>query len=309
MMWLRRIGLFMLVNLLVVLTISILLNLLGVRPYLSQRGIDYNSLMVFCLVWGFGGAFISLALSRWMAKMMMHIQVIDPENPGDADQRWLLQTVHRLAGKAGLTTMPEVGFYESPDPNAFATGPGRNSALVAVSTGLFEQMGRDEIEGVLGHELTHVMNGDMVTMTLLQGVINAFVMFFSHVIAFALARNNDRRESNFGMQYLVTMVLEMFLGILGMMILMAFSRWREFRADAGGARLAGRIKMMNALKALKQMQEKTRGMAQIQAEPKAIAAFKISSRDGMFSLFASHPPLEERIARLESGIGGSSIVS
>jgi heat shock protein HtpX len=311
MMWLRRISLFVVVNILVVLTISIVLNVLGVRPYLTQRGIDYYSLMIFCLVWGFGGAFISLALSRWMAKMMMRIQVIDPENPGDADQRWLLQTVHRLATKAGLATMPEVGFYESPDPNAFATGPGRNSALVAVSTGLFEQMDRDEVEGVLGHELTHVANGDMVTMTLLQGVINAFVMFFARVIAFALTQkgNDERRGNNYGMQYLVTVVLEMLLGILGMMIVMSFSRWREFRADAGGARLAGRAKMVNALKALKQMQESTRGIAQVQAEPKAIAAFKISSRDGMFSLFASHPPLEERITRLESGSEGSSIVS
>jgi heat shock protein HtpX len=290
----------MLVNVLVVITISITLNLLGVRPYLTQRGIDYNSLMIFCLVWGFGGAFISLALSRWMAKMMMRIEVIDPEEPGDADQRWLVQTVHRLAEKAGLNTMPEVGFYESPDPNAFATGPGRNSALVAVSTGLFQQMGRDEIEAVLGHEITHVTNGDMVTMTLLQGVINAFVMFFARVIAFALTRgDDDRRGNNYMAQYFITILLEIFLSILGSVVVMAFSRWREFRADAGGARLAGRSKMINALRALQQVQEKMKGAAQ--AEPKAIAAFKISSRDGLFSLFASHPPLEVRIERLQSG--------
>lgn len=300
MMWLRRIGLFIITNILVVVTISLVLNLLGVRPYLTQRGIDYNSLMVFCLVCGFGGAFISLALSRWMAKMMMHIEVIDPENPGDADQRWLVQTVHRLAEKAGLNTMPEVGFYQSPDPNAFATGPGRSSALVAVSTGLFQQMGRDEIEAVLGHELTHVANGDMVTMTLLQGIINAFVMFFARVIAFALTRSNDdRRGNNYMAQYFITILLEMFLSVLGSVIVMAFSRWREFRADAGGARLAGRSKMINALRALQQVQEKMKGVAQ--AEPKAIAAFKISSRDGLFSLFASHPPLEVRIERLQSG--------
>src|ERR1035438_4002784 len=215
MMWLRRIGLFLMVNILVLATISILLHLLGIDNYLNSRGIDYPSLLVICVLWGFGGAFISLLLSRWMAKTMMGVQVIDPENPGSQEERWLVDTVHRLAHSAGLQTMPEVGFYNSPDPNAFAPGRGRDSALVAVSSGLFQLMDKDEIEGVLGHELTHVTNGDMVTMTLLQGVINAFVMFLARVIAFAMARGSDRRDS-FMSQYLVVMVLQMVFGILGM---------------------------------------------------------------------------------------------
>jgi heat shock protein HtpX len=294
--WSRRIILFILVNILVVTTISIVLHLLGVRSYLTARGLDYTSLMVFCLIWGFGGAFISLALSRIMAKMMMRIQVIDPENPGGATERWLVDTVHRLARNAGLETMPQVGLYESPDPNAFATGPTRNRALVAVSTGLFEKMGKDEIEGVLGHELTHVMNGDMVTMTLLQGVINAFVMFLARVIAFAVTQRDGERRS-YMMEFIVTQVLQIFLSILGSTIVMAFSRWREFRADAGGARLAGRNKMINALRALQRAQE----TPQVVSEPAAISAFKISSRDGWGRIFASHPPLEVRIERLQSG--------
>ncbi len=297
MSWLRRIFLFALVNILVMVTITTVIQLLGLQSFFSQRGMDYGSLMVFCLVWGFGGAFISLLLSRWMAKTMMGVQVIDPANPGSQDEQWLVETVHRLAKSAGLETMPEVGFYNSPDPNAFATGPGRGSALVAVSSGLFQMMNKDEIEGVLGHELTHVTNGDMVTMTLLQGVINAFVMFLAYAVSFALTRSNDRRENNYMTQYFVRMALQMVFGILGMIPLMAFSRWREYRADAGSARLAGKTKMINALKELQKAYEHP---VQAPAEPAAVAAFKISSRDG-FSLFASHPPLQKRIERLESG--------
>jgi heat shock protein HtpX len=235
-------------------------------------------------------------LSRWMAKTMMGVQVIDPENPGSQDERWLLETVHRLARSAGLETMPEVGFYNSPDPNAFATGPGKSSALVAVSSGLFQMMDKDEIEGVLGHELTHVVNGDMVTMTLLQGVINAFVMFLAYAVTMALSRSNDRREGFSMGDYFTRMALQMLFGFLGLIPLMAFSRWREYRADAGSARLAGKTKMIKALKALQQAYENP---VKAPAEPAAVAAFKISSRDG-FSLFASHPPLEKRIERLES---------
>jgi len=293
--WGRRIFLFILVNILVITTINILLNVLGVRPYLTERGIDYNSLLVFSLVWGFGGALISLALSGVMAKWMMGVQVIDPENPGSNDESWLIQTVRRLSEKAGLNRMPEVGIYDSPEPNAFATGPTKNSALVAVSTGLFRVLEKDEIEGVLGHELTHVVNGDMVTMTLLQGVINAFVLFLSRVISFFLTQRSDDRRSGYMTQYLVTMLLQVVLSILGSMVVMAFSRWREFRADAGGAKLAGRAKMIDALRALERAQQ----MPPV-AEPQAIAAFKISSRDGWMALFASHPPLEKRIERLQS---------
>ncbi len=298
MMWLRRIGLFILVNLLVVFTISIVLSVLNVQPYLTARGIDYSSLMIFCLVWGMGGAFISLLLSRWMAKMMMGVQLIDPENPGNNQERQLVQTVYRLAEKAGMTTMPEVGYFQSPAPNAFATGASRNSALVAVSTGLFDAMGQDEIEAVLGHEITHVVNGDMVTMTLLQGVINAFVMFLARVVAYAIERNEDNRRGGGMMEYFLIMMLQFVFGIIGMIPLMAFSRWREFRADAGGARLAGKRKMIDALKALKAFQEQPQAQGLPQPAP-AMRAMQISSGDG-FSFFASHPSLDVRIERLEN---------
>ncbi len=295
MKWIRRFGLLILVNILVMTTINLIVSLLGLQPYLNARGLDYGSLMAFCLIWGFGGALISLAISRWMAKAMMGIQVVDPANPGGASERWLVDTVHRLARGAGLETMPEVGIYDSPDPNAFATGPTRNSALVAVSTGLFERMGKDEIEGVLGHELTHVMNGDMVTMTLLQGVINSFVLFLSRIIAFAVAQRSDSKNK-YMIEFLVSFLLQIVLTILGSMVLMWFSRWREFRADAGGAKLAGRGKMIHALQALQRAYE----MPISSQEPAAISSFKISSRGGYISLFASHPPLEVRIERLQT---------
>jgi heat shock protein HtpX len=288
--WPRRILLFLLVNILVVVTISIVLNFAGVRPYLTQHGIDFTSLMVFCLVWGFGGALISLALSRLMAKWMMGVQVIDPDKPGSTEEQWLVTTVHHLAREAGIDTMPEVGYYESPEPNAFATGPTKNRALVAVSSGLFQAMRKDEIEGVLGHEITHVTNGDMVTMTLLQGIINAFVLFLARVIAALLSRSNDREG---GSSYFMVMMIQMVLSFLGMIPLMAFSRWREYRADAGGARLAGRESMIRALQALLKAQN-----IKVPDQPAAIAAFKISGTGG--SLFARHPPLEERIERLRN---------
>lgn len=297
MAWVRRIFLFLLVNLLVMFTINLVLNLLGVRYYLTQRGIDYGALMVMCLVWGIGGAFISLLLSKFLVKWTMGIQTIDLENPGGADERWLVSTVERLAHDAGLST-PEIGIYESPDPNAFATGPTRYNSLVAVSTGLFQRMEKGEIEAVLGHELTHVANGDMVTLTLIQGVINAFVMFLARVVAFALTQG--RRDENSGgsfAEYMLIQLLQILFGILGMIPVMAFSRWREFRADAGGARLAGKSKMISALRELQKVYERP---AVATREPATVAAFKISSRDG-FSLFASHPPLEERIKRLEEG--------
>ncbi len=293
MAWFRRIALFLLVNFLVMVTLSITMNLLGIGPYLTARGIDYTSLMVFCVFWGFGGAFISLMLSKTMVKWSMGVKIIPPENPSGPEQEWLLKTVHKLAQEAGLKSMPEVGMYESPDPNAFATGFGRESSLVCVSTGLFQHMGKDEMEGVLGHELTHVTNGDMVTMTLLQGVINAFVMFLARVIAFVVARD---RRSSYMTRYFLTMALEIVLSLFGMIVVMAFSRWREYRADAGGARLAGRYKMINALRALQRAQEH---LIPTQ-EPKSVQAFKISSRDGWMFLFASHPPLEKRIERLEN---------
>ncbi len=290
MAWLKRLFLFALTNLLVIVTISLTLNLLGVRPYLSARGIDYNALLVFCLVWGMGGAFISLALSRVMAKWMMGVQVIDPRTATGAAAD-LVRTVHALAERAGLPAMPEVGVYESPELNAFATGPTRSRALVAVSTGLLADMDRGQLEGVLGHELTHVANGDMVTMTLIQGVVNAFVMFLARIIAFAVARSSEREDSR-GMQSLITIVLEIAFSLLGSMVVAAFSRWREYRADAGGARLAGREKMIAAL------QELQRRYEPLENRP-ALATLKIAGKSGgLLALFASHPPLDERIARL-----------
>lgn len=293
----KRIVLFIAVNLLILVTISITLSLLGVRPYLTARGIDYQSLLIFCLVWGMGGAFISLALSRVMAKWMMGVKVIDP-GTADSAARELVNTVHTLARAANLPKMPQVGVYDSPEVNAFATGPTRSRALVAVSTGILARMNRTELEGVLGHEISHVANGDMVTMTLLQGVINAFVMFLSRVIAFFAAqflRRDDSEGPSFMLQFLFTIVLEILFSLLGAVVVAAFSRWREFGADRGGARLAGVGSMIGALQALQ------RTTQLVDTKHEAMASFKISGRrrGGLMMLLASHPPLEERIARLQ----------
>jgi heat shock protein HtpX len=304
--WAKRIFLFMALNLLVMITISVILNVLGVRPYLTGYGMDYESLMAFCLVWGMGGAFISLMLSRIMAKMMMGVKVIDPSRLHGGEAQWLVETVHALARSAGISTMPEVGIYESPEVNAFATGPTRNRALVAVSRGLLERMNRDQIEGVLGHEVAHVANGDMVTMTLVQGVVNAFVMFLARALAFALSqamsRRDDDREGGVAspmMYHLTVMVFEVVFMILGSMLVAAFSRYREFRADSGGARLAGRDKMVAALRGL----QRTVELIDTEAQP-AVQSMKISSRKGGFlHLFSTHPSLEERIERLEMATG------
>lgn len=301
----KRISLFILVNLLVMVTISIVLNLLGVQPYLNQYGIDYQQLMIFCLVWGMGGAFISLALSRVMAKWMMGVQIIDPQTH-DSRLQDLVQTVHQLARSAGLPRMPQVGIYESPEVNAFATGPTRSRSLVAVSSGLLNRMNKTQVEGVLSHEIAHVANGDMVTMTLLQGVVNAFVMFLARVLAFAVSqalRDRDGREKGGGhlMQYMFTMLFEIVFAVFGAMVVAAFSRWREFRADAGGARIGGRESMISALRALQSVYETPMMQEAAAAQPASVQTLKISGKTGGFmALFASHPPLEERIARLES---------
>lgn len=300
MAWLKRIGLFLAVNFLVIITISIVLNLLGVRPYLTAYGLDYESLLIFCLVWGMGGAFISLALSRVMAKMMMGVKVIPPDTR-DPELRELVETVHELARAARLPAMPEVGIYDSPEVNAFATGPTKSRALVAVSTGLLRKMNRAETRGVLGHEVAHIANGDMVTMTLIQGIVNAFVMFLARIIAYALTMNRDRDGEEGGGNvmafYLVHIVLEMVFMIFGSMVVAWFSRYREFRADAGGARLAGRENMIQALECLRRTFE----ISDVgeSAQP-ALQALKISSRpNGFMRLFSTHPPLEERIERLK----------
>jgi heat shock protein HtpX len=259
---------------------------------------------VFCLVWGFAGSFISLALSRVMAKWTMGVQVIPPDT-NVPELRSLLETVYGLARSASLPT-PEVGIYESDEVNAFATGPTKSRALVAVSSGLLQRLRPDEIEGVLGHEMTHVANGDMVTMTLLQGVINSFVLFFSRVLAFAVSqalRSRDDRDSGGGyfLQFLLVMVFQVVFGLLGSIVVCWFSRWREFRADAGGARLAGRRNMIDALQALRRLYNPEVANAEAGRAP-SLQAFKISGRhSGFMALFADHPPLEERIARLEQG--------
>ena len=299
MAWMKRIFLFAAVNMLVMVTISLLLNILGVKPYLSAQGIDYQALLAFCLIWGMGGAFISLAMSRMMAKWMMGVKVIDPQTRNPELQN-LVQRVYRLARSAGLPKMPEVGIYESPEINAFATGPTKSRALVAVSTGLLHRMREDEVDGVLGHEVAHIANGDMVTMTLIQGVVNAFAMFLARIIAYAISMagsRDDREEGSAvgGFAYHMTVfVLEMVFMVLGSIVVAWFSRQREFRADQGGARLAGREKMVSALQAL----QRTYEMVDPNTQP-ATQTLKISSKGtGIFRFFSTHPPLEERIERL-----------
>ncbi|WP_413289184.1 protease HtpX [Bdellovibrio sp. HCB337] len=295
----KRVFLFLALNVLIMVTISTLLNVLGVKPYLTAQGINYASLIAFCLVWGMGGAFISLGLSRIMAKWMMGVKVI-PADTRDPELRELVQTVHELSRAAKLPVMPEVGIYDSPEINAFATGPTKSRSLVAVSSGLLQRMNTNEVRGVLGHEVAHIANGDMVTMTLLQGVVNAFVMFLARVIAFALttARQDNEEESSAGPSlayYAVQFVLEIFFMILGSIVVAWFSRYREYRADLGGAKLAGTQNMIQALQGL----QRTLDLVDPQAQP-AVQSMKISSRGGRFmKLFSTHPPLEDRIQRLK----------
>ncbi|HBA61288.1 MAG TPA: protease HtpX [Elusimicrobia bacterium] len=289
----KRVFLFLSVNILVIATLSIVTQLLGIGHYLGARGIDYRTLAGFCLVWGMGGAFISLATSRLAAKWMMGVKVIDPAS-AQGELADLVQTVHNLAKAAGIGTMPEVGYYESPEVNAFATGPTRNRALVAVSAGLLERMDRGQVEGVLGHEIAHIANGDMVTMTLVQGIINAFVMFLSRIAAFFISQQ-VREESRRMVSFITVLVLDIALSLLGSFVVAWFSRQREFRADAGGARLAGREKMLGALRAL----SRTAKLSTLEDQP-SLATLKISGRQGGFmALRSTHPPLADRIAALE----------
>lgn len=299
----KRIFLFLAINFLVVITISLVLSLLGVRPYLQAHGIDYTSLAIFCLVWGMGGAFISLSLSRVMAKWLMGVRII-PANTTDPQFQKLVTMVHRLAEEANLPAMPQVGIYESPEVNAFATGPTKKRALVAVSTGLLHKMTSGQLEAILAHEISHISNGDMVTMTLIQGIVNAFVMFMARILAFAFSGLGRSREEGSGgsiIGYTVMVFLfEILFMILGSLVVAAFSRWREFRADAGGARLAGRDRMIGALEAL----QSTLNIHDPRHEKPAFEALKISSRSktGIMRLFASHPPIEDRIARLKHAV-------
>jgi heat shock protein HtpX len=289
----KRIILFVATNLAVMITLSIVLSLLGVGGYITPDGLDYSALMVFCLVWGMGGAFISLQMSRFMAKMAMGVQLVNGRS-GQPELDWLYRSVEQLAQKAGLQ-MPEVGVYDSPEVNAFATGPSKKRSLVAVSTGLLRSMRHEEIEGVLAHEISHIQNGDMVTMTLIQGVVNAFVMFFARIIANIVRQMVDERISHL-VFFAVTIVLDILLGILGMMVVAWFSRAREFRADAGGAALAGKASMIGALQRL--MQNK----ALVDNSQPQLATMKINGGKGFMSLISTHPPLEVRIAALQQGV-------
>ena len=294
----KRIGLFLLTNILVIVTVSFILNFFGIGNYMTAYGLDYQALMVFCLVWGMVGSFISLCLSKWMAKMMMGVEIVSANGPyGD-----LVRRIHTLSRRAGLSVMPEVGIFRSPVINAFATGRGRNSSLVAVSTGLLDRMDDGEVEGVLAHEVAHIANGDMVTMALVQGVVNAFVMFLARVVAYfiqASMRSNDRNGGGVGgFAYIMTVfALEIVFGILASIIVMWFSRYREFRADAGSAALAGKDKMIRALEALKRDYE---NMQETNYKT-AVQTMSISSKKGIMKLFSSHPDLDDRIRALERG--------
>ncbi len=281
----KRIFLFLLTNIAVVTTISLILSVLGIRP-----GDGLLPLAIFCLIWGMGGAFISLQISRWMAKRAMGVQLVDG-NTGNADVDWLYRAVERLTQAAQLP-MPEVGIYDSPEVNAFATGPSKNRSLVAVSTGILRAMRRNELEAVLGHEVTHIANGDMVTMTLLQGVMNAFVMFAARIIASLVTSSSRDERGSSGLYFLVRFACEIVLGILGSMITAWFSRHREFRADAGGASLAGSENMVAALQRLAE------GTQAVDPRAPALASFKISGAPKFMALFSTHPPLDVRIHAL-----------
>jgi len=286
----KRILLFVLTNLAIMVTLSIVLSLLGIGGYYTPPGIDYTALMVFCAFWGLGGASISLLISRWMAKRAMGVKLVDGRT-GNDDLDWLHSTVRQLTDKAGLP-MPEVGFYDSPEVNAFATGPSKSKSLVAVSAGLLRAMRRDEIAGVLAHEVAHIQNGDMVTMTLIQGVVNAFVLFFSRVIANIVRQAVDERIAAIA-SFAVMILMDIVLGLLGSMIVAWFSRQREFRADAGGATLAGRGNMIGALQRLLQ----NKGM--VDTSQPSLATMKISGTRGFMALLSTHPPLEVRIKALQ----------
>ena len=287
----KRIFLFMATNIAIMITLSIVLSLLGFTGYLTADGLDYAGLMVFSLVWGMGGAFISLAMSRWMAKTAMGVQLVDGRT-GHADLDWLYQTVEQQTRKVGLP-MPEVGVYDSPEVNAFATGPSKKRSLVAVSSGLLRSMQRDEVAGVLAHEVSHIGNGDMVTMTLIQGVVNAFSIFFSRVIANIIRQLVDERISHL-VFFVATIVFDIVFSMLGMIVVAWFSRAREFRADAGGAAIAGRGNMIAALQRLQQNQ------ALVDTSQPQLATMKISGgKAGFMALISTHPPLEVRIAALQ----------
>jgi heat shock protein HtpX len=288
----KRIVLFLATNMAILLVLSLVMSVLGLEPYLTETGLNLTSLLVMAAVMGFGGSFISLAISKWMAKKSMGVRVI--ETPSNSTELWLVDTIRKYADDAGIG-MPEVGIYDAPDVNAFATGMTRNKSLVAVSSGLLQQMKRNEAEAVLGHEIAHIANGDMVTLTLIQGVVNTFVIFLSRVIGHTVDRVVFKNERGHGPAFWVTTIIaQVVLGILASIIVMWFSRQREFRADRGGASLAGGQNMIAALERL--------GALHPQPLPDKMAAFGIAGggAHGLKRLFMTHPPLEERIAALRA---------
>ncbi|MDC0446414.1 protease HtpX [Gammaproteobacteria bacterium] len=287
----KRIFLFLATNIAIIVLLSITLRILGVDSLLAENGSDLNlnALLIFASVFGFGGAFISLAASKWMAKKMTGVRIID--SPSNNVEKWIIDTVEKQSKTVGIK-MPEVGIFPSPAMNAFATGASKNNALVAVSQGLLDNMSQGEIEAVIGHEMSHVANGDMVTLTLIQGVVNTFVIFFSRIIGHFVDRVILKNDRGYGIGYFVaTIFAEIILSILASTIVMYFSRKREFVADTGGADLAGHGNMINALKRLGQLEP--------DALPEQMAAFGINDKKGMMSLFSSHPSIESRIKALE----------
>lgn len=292
----KRVLLFLGVNFLIIITISVIVNIFNLGPYLNSYGLDLPALIIFSLIWGMAGALISLAVSRMVAKWSMGVKVIDPRSSNPQERR-LLDMVRELCGAADLQVMPEVGFYESSELNAFATGPTKARSLVAVSTGLINKMDSAETKAVLGHEVAHIANGDMVTMTLLQGIVNAFSIFLSRIIAYLVAQTLRERGQG-GISYVVyfavSLVLQIVFLILGSILIAWFSRHREYRADLGGAKLAGRENMINALKVLEQTYETVGENRQA-----SISNLKISGKgSGIFRLFSTHPSLKDRIERL-----------
>lgn len=293
----KRIGLFLLVNILVLTTIVIVTSLLGVNQYVEAQGINYGSLLIFAAVVGFSGSIISLLLSKTMAKTMMRVKVIDPRGSMTSQEQKLLNTVYRFAQQVGINKMPEVGIYPSAEVNAFATGPSKNNSLVAVSQGLLSRLDQDAVEGVLAHEIAHVANGDMVTMTLLQGVINTFVVFLSRIVAYTVS-SLVRKEMAGIVHFISVIAFQILFSILGSIAVMAFSRHREFAADHGGAQIAGRHKMIRALESLKS------SFNMVDNSQEALQTFKISGgkKGGLAQLMSSHPDLDDRINRLKSGM-------
>lgn len=293
----KRVFLFLLTNIAIIAVMSIILKIFNVQPYLTDHGLDYKQLLAYAAIVGFTGSFISLFISKWMAMHAFNVQII--KRPSTEMEAWLLSEIGALAKKNQIA-MPEVGIYNSPEPNAFATGWNKDNALVAISTGLLNGMDKEGIEGVLGHEIAHVANGDMVTLALIQGVVNTFVIFFARVAAFfvsAMFKKGDTDNRGGFVYYGVAMLFEILFGILASIIVMWFSRYREFRADAGSARHVGKLKMISALRQLENLSEK----APVDNRAPTFNAMKISSQSSWLAFFASHPPIKKRIEALEKG--------